>query len=175
MDDSVVVGGNHDKTVTGDVLQLYGSDHFRKVDGNQELVAEQNKTEHVKLAYTLTTDQKFQLNQDATSLTFEDTNVTLDSAGKITIMAGGATVMVEKTGMITVNSPTGINLLCGGSGLAILPGGIAVTAAAVTAAAGPSQMEMGKDAVVMKSKTVTIEAETVCSINGKSVLKLNTP
>ena len=77
--------------------------------------------------------------------------------------------------MITVTSPTAINLLCGGSGLAILPGGIAIAAAAVTAAAGgASKMEMGEKSVIMKSKTVTIEAEDTCSIKGKSVLKLNT-
>ena len=176
-DDSVVVVGNHDKTVTGSVLQIYADDHMRKVDGDQELVAEQNKTEHVKLAYTLTTDEKFQLNQDATNLTFEGTNVTLDAAGVVTIMAGGATVCIDKAGMVTITSPTGINLLCGGSGLSLLPGAIAVAAAAVTAAAagGASKMEMGDKKVEMKSKTVNIEAETTCSIQGKSVLKLNTP
>ncbi len=176
VNDSVVIGGDHDKTVTGGVTQIYGSDHMRKVDGEQELVAEKNKTEHVKLAYTLTTDERFQLNQDATSLTFEGTNVTLDAAGVITIMAGGAVISVDKVGMVTITSPTGINLLCGGSGLSLLPGGIAVAAAAITAAAagGASKMEMGDKKVEMKSKTVNIEAETTCSIKGKSVLKLNT-
>jgi len=175
VNDDVVIGGTHDKTVTGVVTQIYGDDHMRKVDGDQLLVAEKNKTEHVKLAYTLTTDEMFQLNQDATSMTFQGTDVTLDSAGKITMMAGGATVLVDKAGMVTVTSPTGINLLCGGSGLSLLPGAIAVTAAAVTAAAGgASSMEMGEKAVTMKSKTVTIEAEDACSIKGKSVLKLNT-
>jgi len=175
VNDDVVIGGTHDKTVTGAVTQIYADDHMRKVDGDQLLVAEKNKEEHVKLAYTLTTDEMFQLNQDATSMTFEGTNVTLDSAGVITMMAGGATVLVDKAGMITITSPTAINLLCGGSGLSILPGGIAVAAAAVTAAAGgASKMEMGEKSVIMKSKTVTIEAETTCSIKGKSVLKLNT-
>jgi type VI secretion system secreted protein VgrG len=175
LNDDVVIGGTHDKTVTGAVTQIYGDDHMRKVDGNQLLVAEKNKTEHVKLVYTLTTDEMFQLNQDATSMTFEGTNVTLDSAGMITMKAGGATVMVDKAGMVTVMSPTGINLLCGGSGLSILPGGIAIAAAAVTAAAGgASKMEMGEKNVILKSKTVTIEAEDTCSIKGKSVLKLNT-
>jgi hypothetical protein len=83
---------------------------------------------------------------------------------------------IDQAGMITLNSPTAINLLCGGSGLSILPGGIAIAAAAVTAAAGgASTMEMGKDKVVMKSKSVSIEAETTCTIKGKSVLKLNSP
>jgi hypothetical protein len=170
----VVIGGTHDKTVTGAVTQIYGDDHMRKVDGDQLLVAEKNKTEHVKLVYTLITDQMFQLNQDATSMTFEGTNVTLNSAGMITMKAGGATVMVDQAGMTTVMSPTGINLLCGGSGLSIFPGGIAIAAAAVTAAGGASKMEIGEKNVIMKSKTVTIEAETTCSIKGKSVLKLNT-
>jgi len=175
VNDDVVIGGTHDKTVTGVVTQIYGNDHMRKVDGDQLLVAEKNKTEHVKLAYTLTTDLMFQLNQGATSMTFEGTDVTLDSAGMITMMAGGATMLVDKAGMVTITSPTAINLLCGGSGLSILPGAIAIAAAAVTAAAGgASKMEMGEKSVIMKSKTVTIEAETTCSIKGKSVLKLNT-
>jgi hypothetical protein len=42
-------------------------------------------------------------------------------------------------------------------------------------AAGASKMEMVEEKVEIKSKVVTIEAETVCSINGKRVLKLNTP
>jgi type VI secretion system secreted protein VgrG len=177
VNDSVVVGGNHDKTVTGDVTQIYGDDHMRKVDGDQLLVAEMNKTEHVKLAYTLTTDERFQLNQDATSMTFEGTNVTLDAAGVIKITAGGAVINVDKAGMVSITSPTGINLVCGGSGISLLPGAIAVAAAAVTAGAagGASKMEMGDKLVEIKSKTINIEAETVCNIQGKSVLKLNTP
>ena len=63
----------------------------------------------MKLAYKLTTDKKFQLNQAATSMTFKSTNVTVDSAGTITMMAGGATVCIDKTGMTTFDSPTGIN------------------------------------------------------------------
>ena len=56
-----------------------------------------------------------------------------------------------------------------------MPGGIAIAAAAVTAGAGGgSKLEMGEKNVIMKSKTVTIEAEDTCSIKGKSVLKLNT-
>jgi type VI secretion system secreted protein VgrG len=177
VDDSVVIGGNHDKTVTGDVLQIYASDHSRKVDGEQLLVAEKNKTEHVKLAYTLTTDKQFQLIQDATTMTFENTDVTVDSAGMITMTAGKAVVTIDKAGAITMTSPTAINLLCGGSGLSLLPGAIAIASGAVTAAAagGASKMEMGDKEVVMKSKTVTIEAETTCSIKGKSILKLNSP
>jgi len=43
----------------------------------------------------------------------------------------------------------------------------------VTAAAGASStVAMGEEAVAMKSKTVTIEADGVCSIRGKSALKL---
>jgi type VI secretion system secreted protein VgrG len=171
--DSEVIGGNHDKTVTGTVFQVYADDHSRKVDGDQELFAEKNKNEHVKLAYKLTTDKKFQLIQQATSMTFKGTNVTLDSAGEITMLAGGATVAVEKTGMTTFDSPTGIKLVCGGSALSILPGGIAVAAPVVTAAAGAgSTMAMGEETVAIKSNKVTIEAEGVCKIRGKSKLKL---
>ncbi len=78
--DSVVIGGTHDKTVTGAVTQLYGSDHSRKVDGEQAFFEEKNKDEHVRLAHKLTTDKKLQLNQGATSMTFKGTNVTVEEA-----------------------------------------------------------------------------------------------
>ena len=172
VNDSVVIGGNHDKTVTGTVFQVYAGNHSRKVDGDQELVEEKNKNEQVKQAHKLTTDKKFQLVQDATSMTFKGTNVTLNSGGEITILAGGAMVSVEKTGMTTFESPTGINLVCGGSSLAILPGGIAIAAPAVTAAAGASTMALGAETAGVNSKKVIIEAEGVCSIRGKSKLKL---
>jgi type VI secretion system secreted protein VgrG len=175
--DDVVINGSHKKTVMGPVTQIYADDHFRKVDGDQTLAVEKNKNEHIKLAYTLTTDERFQLIQAATTMTFEGTNVTVDSAGMITMKAGGAMATIDQAGLITLNSPTAINLLCGGSGLSILPGGIAIAAATVTAAAagGASTMEMGKEKVVMKSKAVSIEAEGTCTIKGKSVLKLNSP
>jgi len=127
----------------------------------------------VKLAYKLTTDKKFQLNQAATSMTFKNTNVTVDSAGTITLQAGGATVCIDKTGKATFDSPTGIKFVCGGSSLAILPGGVAIASPAVTAAAGAgSVVAMGEEAVAMKSKSVTIEADGVCTIKGKNALKL---
>jgi len=179
--DDVIVNGTHDKTVMGAVTQIYADSHSRFVDGEQEFDAEKNKFEHVKLAYTLNTDKMFQLNQEATSMTFEATDVTVDSAGTITMKAGGAMVTIAKTGAVTVMSPVSINLICGGSGLALLPGSIAIIAAAVTASAGggggggSSQMEMGEKNVTMKSKTVTIEAETICSVQGKKILKLNSP
>jgi hypothetical protein len=75
--------------------------------------------------------------------------------------------------MIGVTSPTGINQACGGSGLSILPGAIAAAAVTAAAAGGASKMEMGDRSVVMKSKTVSIEADDVCSVKSKSSLKLN--
>ena len=171
--DSVVIGGTHDKTVTGAVMQIYGDDHSRKVDGEQEFFAEKNKDEHVGQAHKLTTDKKFQLNQGATNMTFKGSNVTVDSAGTITLTAGGATVCFDKTGKATFDSPTGIKLECGASSLTILPGGIAIASPNVTAAAGAgSTMAMGADAVGMNSKTVTIVADGVCTIKGTSALKL---
>lgn len=103
--DSVVIGGNHDKTVTGRVVQIYGGDHSRKVDGDQDLVEEQNKDEHVKQAYTLTTDKKFQLVQDATSMTFKRNNVTLKAGGEVVVLAGGATFSMDTKGTTTFDGP----------------------------------------------------------------------
>src|ERR1019366_9815889 len=106
--DGVLIGGTHEKTVTGPVTQLYCGDHSRKVDCNQEFFEEKNKDEHVKQAHKLTTDKKFQLNQGATSMSFKGTNVTMDSAGTITITAGGATVCLHKTRKATFDSPTAL-------------------------------------------------------------------
>ena len=173
LNDSVVIGGTHDKTVTGSVTQIYASDHSRKVDGEQEFFAEKNKDEHVGQAHKLTTDKKFQLNQGATSMTFKGSNVTVDSAGTITLTAGGATVCFDKTGKATFDSPTGIKLVCGASSLTILPGGIAIASPNVTAAAGAgSTMALGEAIAAMNSKTVTIVADGVCTIKGTSALKL---
>jgi type VI secretion system secreted protein VgrG len=171
--DSVVIGGKHDKTVTGHVWQVYGGDHSRKVDGEQDLVEEQNKDEHVKRAYKLTTDKKFQLVQDTTSMTFKRTNVTLNAGGEVVVMAGGATISMETTGATTFDSPTGIKLLCGASSLAITPGGIAIATPSMTAAAGGgSMLAFGTDEVAMNGRQVHIEAAGVCSIKGSSRLKL---
>ncbi|HEY5285024.1 MAG TPA: type VI secretion system tip protein TssI/VgrG [Polyangia bacterium] len=173
VNDEVVIGGTHIKTVTGPVTQIYGNNHARKVDGEQELFAEKNKDERVKQAYTLTTDQKFQLWQQATSMTFEATNVTVDAAGVITLTAGGATICIDETGQAIFDSPTEIKLVSGGSSLSILPGGIATASPAVTATAGAgSTLALGEETVAIKSKTVTLEADGVCSIKGKSKLKL---
>jgi type VI secretion system secreted protein VgrG len=173
LNDSVVIGGTHDKTVTGPVTQVYGDTHSRKVDGQQEFIEEKNKDEHVKQAHKLTTDKKFQLNQGPTSMTFKGSNVSVDSAGTITLQAGGATVCFDKSGKATIDSPTGIKLVVGGSSVSILPGGVVLASPAVTAAAGAgSTVAMGTDGVGMKSKTVTIEADGVCSVKGKMALKL---
>jgi hypothetical protein len=171
--DNVVIGGTHTKIVTGLVTQTYGDNHKRDVTGEQKLSEAQNKEELVKQAYKLTTDVKFRLNQGPTSMTFAGSNVTVDAAGTITMTAGGATVCIDKTGNATFDSPTGIKLECGASSLTVLPGGIAIASPVVTAAAGAgSLMALGDGAAGMNSKTVTIEADGVCSVRGKSALKL---
>ena len=43
VNDSVVIGGTHDKTITGAVTQIYGDDHSRKVDGDQILRREEQR------------------------------------------------------------------------------------------------------------------------------------
>jgi len=177
--DSVVVSGTHDEEVSKLVTQRYADDHHRKVDGNQILDVAKNKNEHVKVAYTLTTDERFQLQQADTSMTFAGLDVTIDSKGTITLKAGGAEVSISKMGgVITMKSPTAINLIGPGSSISLIPGVINLSAASISA--GPpggdiKSLVIGKDKVEMISKTVKIEAETTCSIRGKSALKLNTP
>jgi type VI secretion system secreted protein VgrG len=171
--DNVVVSGTHTKIITGAVTQMFGDNHKRDVTGEQEFSEAQNKEELVKQAYKLTTDVKFRLNQGPSSMTFAGSNVTVDSAGTITMTAGGATVCIDKTGNATFDSPTGIKLECGASSLTVLPGGIAIASPSVTAAAGAgSLMALGEGGAGVNSKTVTIEADGVCSVRGKSALKL---
>jgi type VI secretion system secreted protein VgrG len=171
--DVVVINGAHIKLVNGAVSQLFADNHKREVAGQQEFAVDKNRDEHVTLGYTLKTDKKFQLNQGKTNMTFKNTNVTMNAAGDITMTAGGATVVIEKSGKMTLDSPTGINLVCGASGLSILPGGIAFATPAMTAAAGGSaKVSMGSDSTILSGKTVTLEADGVCSIKGKSKLKL---
>jgi uncharacterized protein (DUF2345 family) len=171
--DVVVINGAHIKLVNGAVSQLFADNYKREVAGQQEFAVDQNREEHVGQGYTLKTDKKFQLNQGKTNMTFKNTNVTMNAAGDITLQAGGATVVLEKSGKMTLDSPTGINLVCGGSGLSITPAGIAFATPAMTAAAGGSaKVSMGGDSAVLSGKTVTLEADGVCSIKGKSKLKL---
>jgi type VI secretion system secreted protein VgrG len=125
-DDAVTIEGEHHLTVTKAVTETFKDDHTLKVTGQQDLDVEKDKNEHVKLAYTLTTDKAFHLNQEATHLTFEGTNVTLDSAGVVTVKRGGATVSIDKADKVTVSSPSGVSLECGESKIELLPSGIAI-------------------------------------------------
>jgi type VI secretion system secreted protein VgrG len=174
-DDAVTIEGEHHLTVTKAVTETFKDDHTFKVTGQQNIDVEKNKNEHVKLAYTLTTDKAFQLNQEATHLTFEGTNVTLDAAGVVTVKRGGATVSIDKADKVTVSSPSGVSLECGESKIELLPSGIAIAAKAVTASGGASRLALESSGAEVKSEAVIIEAEGVCSVMGKNLLKLNTP
>jgi type VI secretion system secreted protein VgrG len=174
-DDVVTVEGTHQTTVTKSVTETFKDTHTLKVTGDQTIDVAQNKTEHVKLAYGLTTDKSFCLNQGATSLTFEGTNVTLDSAGVVTVKRGSARVSIDKADKVVVSSSSGISLECGGSKIELLPSGIAIAAQSVSAAGGASKLALENAGAEVKSEAVSIEAEGVCSVMGKNLLKLNTP
>jgi hypothetical protein len=78
-DDKVAIGSTHTKIITGAVTQMFGDNHKRDVTGEQKLSEAQNKEELVKLAYKLTTDVKFRLNQpNSIFVTF----VTVSVAGR---------------------------------------------------------------------------------------------
>ena len=172
-DDKVTVFGKHEKTILGSVSQAFYDTHTRHVHGDQTLTTLENKDEHVELVHKLTTDQKFRLNQSATSMTFKSTDATVDSAGEIVAFAGGATFSIDKTGLIELGSPLGVKLTCGPSSLVITASGVALAAPSVTAAAGAgATMGMGDAGVSMNGKKVTIEADGVCKISGKKKIKL---
>ena len=174
-DDSVTVGGSHEMTVTKAVTETFKETHTLKIKGDEDIHLDQNKSEHVKHAYDLTTDERFRLSQGETSFTFEGTNVTLSSAGVVTVKRGGATVSIDKADKVKVSSPSSVSLECGDSKIELLPTGIAIAAKTVTASGGASTLALENAGAEVKSETIRIEAEDVCSVMGKSTLKLNTP
>ena len=105
-------------------------------------------------------------------MTFKNTNVSMDAAGTITMIAGGATVTIAKSGAMTMDSPTGIKLECGASSLLVSPGGVTLASRAFTVAGTGSKLSMDEAAAILSGKVVTIEASGVASIKGKSKLGL---
>ena len=82
---------------------------------------------------------------------------------------------IDKADKVTVSSPSGVSLECGESKIELLPSGIAIAAKAVTASGGASRLALESSGAEVKSEAVIIEAEGVCSVMGKNLLKLNTP
>jgi hypothetical protein len=144
-DKDVVIGGTHDKTVTGAVTQIYGDNHKRKVDGEQELVEEKNKDRARQAGLQADHGQEVPAEPGPDQHDLQGQQRDRGLGGTITMTAGGATVCIDKTGNATFDSPTGIKLECGASSLTVLPGGIAIASPAVTAAAGAgSVMALGE-------------------------------
>lgn len=166
-DEFINIDGNHTNTVCKDVVETFMQ--------NQDIDITQDKTEHVKQIYTLTTDQKFSLNQAATNLTFEGTNVTLDAAGTVLVKRGPAELLMDGAGKIKLSTPASITLECGPSKIEMTPAGIKLTSVQVIAEATPSKLELGPVAASLSGAMVKVEAKTICSVMGMATLKLNTP
>jgi type VI secretion system secreted protein VgrG len=173
--DAVTVEGEQTLTVTKKVTETFKSDHEFEVSGNQKIEAKQDKTEHVKQAYSLTTDKKFFLKQDLTTLTFESTQVTLDAAKTVTFKRGPGQMVIDTNGAITVSSAVGITLESGPSKIEITPAGIKMTAIQIAAEAAPSKLELGPAMAALSGAMVNVDAQAICSVAGKALLKLNTP
>jgi type VI secretion system secreted protein VgrG len=166
-DEFINIDGNHTNTVCKDVVETFMQ--------NQDIDITQDKTEHVKQVYTLTTDQKFSLNQSATNLTFEGTNVTLDAAGTVLVKRGPAELLMDGAGKIKLSTPASITLECGPSKIEMTPAGIKLTSVQVIAEGTPSKLELGPVAASLSGAMVKVEAQTICSVMGMATLKLNTP
>jgi hypothetical protein len=93
----------------------------------------------------------------------------------VTVKRGGATVSIDKADKIRVSSPSGVSLECGESKIELSPAGIAIAAQSVSATGGASKLALENSGAEVKSEAVKIEAEGVCSVMGKNLLKLNTP
>ncbi|HMI86626.1 MAG TPA: type VI secretion system tip protein VgrG [Polyangiaceae bacterium] len=171
--DTVNLDDEHEMTVKLKVTETFKDDHKLTITGKQETKIDKDKTEHVVLAYELTTDKKFNLTQGATSLTFEGNAVTLDAAGPVTIKRGPATVSIDAAGKISISTPVGISLECGPSSMTLSPSGIELSAAKVAVSAAASSLELSPATAKLSSAVTTVEATTICNVKGMAMLNLN--
>ena len=171
--DTVNLDDTHDLTVKLKVTETFKNDHVLSVTGKQTITVDKDKTEHVVQAYELTTDKKFNLTQGGTNLTFEGNAVSLDAAGPITIKRGPATVSIDAAGKITISTPVGISLECGPSSMHLTASGIELSAAKVAVSAQTSTLELSPASAKLSGAMTTVEAQTICSVKGMTMLNLN--
>ena len=170
--DTVNLDDEHAMTVKLKVTETFKDDHALTITGKQDIKIDKDKTEHVVLAYDLTTDKKFKLVQGSTSLTFEGNAVTLDAAGPVTIKRGPATVSIDSAGKITMSTPAGISFECGPSSMNLTTSGIELSAAKVAVAAQASVLELSPASAKLSSAATTVEATGICGVKG-ALLNLN--
>ncbi len=159
--------------VTLAVTETYQDKHNRYVTGDQTLECEANRIEHIAGNYELTTDLKFNLTQNGTSLTFEGDKVALDAAGAISVKRGPATVDIDDGGNVVIATPAGISFECGGSKIILSPSGVEIEAMQISLTAGPSSVALTPASAEMKSVNTTVEATAVCAVKGTAMVALN--
>jgi type VI secretion system secreted protein VgrG len=165
----IEVAEERDETVTKKVTQTFQAEHERVVKGPQNFTVEEDKIEHIKSAYELTTDKKFNLTQGSTSLTFAEQKVSLDAAGAVHVKRGPAEVTIDQSGKVVVSSPSGISLQCGSSKLELLPSGVEINGMKVACTAGASSLELGPASAKLSGPMSSVEGTATCSVKGLMV------
>jgi type VI secretion system secreted protein VgrG len=171
--DTVTLQDEHELTVTKKVKETFNAEHELSVVGPQKIKVDKDKTEHVVLAYELTTDKKFNLQQGGTKLTFEGNKVALDAASVITITRGPAKMSIDDGGKVVISTPTGIAFECGGNKISITPSGVEISAMNVQVKAAQSSVQVSPEGVHTNGSMVNVTATGICSIKGLGTLKLN--
>ena len=170
---TVTVNDEHEFTAKLKVTETFKDDHSLTITGAQDIKIEKKKTEHVTQSYELTTDEKFNLTQGETTLTFEGNAVTLDAKGPVTVKRGPATVTIDDAGKVSISTSSGISFECGSSSIKIGPGGVEIIAAKVAIKADPSSLELSASAAKLSGPTTNVEATAVCGVKGGTMLNLN--
>ena len=165
----VAVTGEREETVTKKVTQNLQAEHERNVKGPQHFSVEEDKVEHIKAAYELTTDKKFNLTQGATSLTFAENKVSLDAASAVNLVRGPAELTMDESGMVVINSPTGIALKCGTNTINLSPSGVEINGMKITCAAGPTSLELSAAGARLSGPVTYVEGTATCSVKGLMV------
>ena len=176
-DDDVTVGNDQTVKVTRHQTEEIGENQKLtvkqtrtvNVGGDHNVTVEKSQIERVKSAYELTTDEKYQLTQGETSLTFASNAVSLDAAGAVHFKRGPAELKMDEAGKVVLSSPVGISLECGGNTLQLLPDGLELNGIKISCISGPAALELGPTGAKLSSPMTSIEGTATCAIAGSMV------
>lgn len=163
--ESYQVEGDRQRSVKGKETVTLQADRETTVTGSDSLSVSQQRL--------VSADQKYQLTQGGTTLTFEGGRVELDAAGSIRLMHGSGEVEIESNGKVRVSSGTEIELACGGCLIRLQGSKLELSGLAeISLVGGSSSLKLDVAGVELSGPKVTSAAQTVNELIGTTV-KLN--
>ncbi len=164
-DETITIQGKRTETVEKDeTLTIQGAraqtvqkkESIELQDDRETTVAKNDKL-GVKQNLEITVDQKYELSQGATHLTLTQNHVELNAGSYILLQHGPASIEIDQSGKIILNSPVGIELSCAGSSVKLTPMKIEASAPLEVALSG------GTGAVKLDLKGATVSGPMVSS------------